>query len=194
MIRIENPDKVFFVSDTHFNHSNIIKYCDRPYKDKYEMDEALIYNWNEVVPEDGVVFHLGDFKWSGSWNTTLDRLNGKIHLIKGNHDYEAARFINRFESIQEQLTIEIGDSIVKLNHFPYLCFPSQYIQLFGHIHLSTRRNEGYDFERSNLLQPNQYDVGVDLNNYKPISWKKVYERVKYQIDNNINCLYWIDHE
>lgn len=60
MIRVD-PDKTFFISDTHWSHSNIIYYCSRPFRDKYEMDEVLINNWNEVVPEDGVVFHLGGF-------------------------------------------------------------------------------------------------------------------------------------
>lgn len=179
---------------THFNHSNIIKYCDRPYKDKYEMDEALIYNWNEVVPEDGVVFHLGDFKWSGSWNTTLDRLNGKIHLITGNHDYEAARFINRFESIQEQVCINIEGQQILLNHFPILCYPDKCWQLFGHCHTVKSNNTGLDFNKLSNLSPTQYEVGVDFNDYRPISWKEIKEKIQFQVDNKVNMLYWIDHE
>ena len=99
--------------------------------------------------------------------------------------------MNKFESVQEQLTLNIDGKIVVLNHFPYLCLPANYIQLHGHIHLSTKKNEGYDFMRSYSLQPNQYDVGVDLNNYRPISWLQVLERINYQIANNTNCLYWI---
>lgn len=191
MIKINNSSEVFFTSDTHFSHYNIINYCARPFKDKNDMDEQLINNWNAVVPENGVVFHLGDFKWSGSWNTVLDRLNGKINLILGNHDNLVRKFMNKFESVQEQLTLNIDGKIVVLNHFPYLCLPANYIQLHGHIHLSTKKNEGYDFMRSYSLQPNQYDVGVDLNNYRPISWLQVLERINYQIANNTNCLYWI---
>jgi len=66
MIFIEDSSKIFFTSDTHFSHSNIIKFCDRPFSDVNEMNTALINNWNKVVPEDGIVFHLGDFAWSGS--------------------------------------------------------------------------------------------------------------------------------
>ena len=54
-------DKVFFTSDTHFNHTNIIQYCQRPFKSTDEMNEAMIDNWNSVVGEDDTVFHLGDF-------------------------------------------------------------------------------------------------------------------------------------
>ena len=57
--------KYFFTSDTHFGHSNIIKFCNRPFKNAEEMDRVLIENWNNKVPEDGLVFHLGDFGWGG---------------------------------------------------------------------------------------------------------------------------------
>lgn len=89
------------------------------------------------------------------------------------------------------MTLLIDNKIVYLNHFPYLCFPKKHYQLFGHVHLSQNKNEGEDFERCSYLLPNQYDVGVDLNNFKPISWKTISERLDYQIKNNVNCLYWI---
>ena len=54
-------NNIFFTSDTHFNHENIIKYCSRPYVDKNEMNEDLIKRWNSVVKENDIVFHLGDF-------------------------------------------------------------------------------------------------------------------------------------
>lgn len=81
-------DKVFFTSDTHFKHANIIKFCERPFGSIEEMNEALIANWNRVVGKDDFVFHLGDFCFGGSeaWNSILDRLNGKIYLVLGNHD------------------------------------------------------------------------------------------------------------
>ena len=46
-----NTEKTFFVSDTHFNHTNIIKYCNRPFNNADEMDAALIKNWNAKVPK-----------------------------------------------------------------------------------------------------------------------------------------------
>lgn len=78
----------FFTSDTHFGHANIIKLCNRPFKDVEEMNEKLIENWNKVVSEDGTVFHLGDFAFGGSglWNSVIPRLNGQIYLIIGNHE------------------------------------------------------------------------------------------------------------
>ena len=85
--------KVYFTSDTHFNHANIIGFCNRPFKNVEEMNETLITNWNRVVGVDDIVFHLGDFCLGGSaeWTNVLNRLNGKIYLIVGNHDIKNLR-------------------------------------------------------------------------------------------------------
>ena len=188
---IEDSSKVFFTSDTHFSHSNIIKFCDRPYSNVSEMNSELINNWNKVVPKDGIVFHLGDFAWSGSINKYKELLNGEIHLIYGNHDKDCISS-NAFASKQPQLVLNIDGKLVYLNHFPYLCFPMQHMQLFGHVHLSKYKNTGYDFEICvKNLKPNQYDVGVDLNDFTPISWKEVHNRIRYQKEHNINCTSWI---
>lgn len=86
--RYSASDKLFFTSDTHFCHSKIIEFANRPFTSVQEMNEVLVWNWNEVVPKDGIVFHLGDlcFGTSEQWLQILSRLNGNIHLILGNHD------------------------------------------------------------------------------------------------------------
>ena len=58
--------RVFFTSDTHFNHTNIIRFCNRPFKDVIHMNETIIANWNSVVGPDDIIFHLGDFCLGGS--------------------------------------------------------------------------------------------------------------------------------
>ena len=104
--------RVYFTSDTHFNHANIIRYCQRPFKDVTDMNEAMIANWNRTVGDDDIVFHLGDFCLGGAaeWTQILDRLNGKIYLILGNHDLKNIRqgFIGRFEHVAMQMHIEVG--------------------------------------------------------------------------------------
>ena len=69
----------FFTSDTHFNHTNIIRFCNRPFKDVSHMNEMIISNWNRVVGSEDIVFHLGDFCLGGSaeWVNVLNRLNGE---------------------------------------------------------------------------------------------------------------------
>ena len=103
--------RVFFTSDTHFNHANIIRFCNRPFKDVSHMNEAIISNWNRVVGPEDIVFHLGDFCLGGSaeWINVLNRLNGKIYLISGNHDIKNLRqnYTKYFEDISESLSVPL---------------------------------------------------------------------------------------
>ena len=141
-----NAEHTFFTSDTHFNHANIIKFCNRPFKDVEQMNDVMIANWNSVIGKDDTVFHLGDFCLGSAaeWTKILDRLNGKIYLIMGNHDLKNIRqgFISRFEHVAMQMRIEIGKKRIYLCHYPFLCFEGSYKddvwQLFGHVH--TRRS------------------------------------------------------
>lgn len=172
-------DRVFFTSDTHFYHGNIIRFCNRPFTDVEMMNETIISNWNGTVGQDDVVFHLGDFCLGGSaeWTKMLDRLNGKIYLIMGNHDLKNMRqgYVSRFESVAMQMCIEVGKQKIYLNHCPFLCFEGSYKdvwQLFGHVHTS-KFNTGIDAPRLKMLLPTQYDVGVDNNNFTPVSFEQV---------------------
>jgi hypothetical protein len=60
--------------------------------------------------------------------------------------------------------------------------------------MSKYRNTGIDAKRYDLLMPTQYDVGVDLNDFKPIPFNELRKRVDFQIQNNVNCTHWINHE
>lgn len=201
MIKIKETSNLFLTSDSHFNHVNIIKFCNRPFDSVEEMNETLISNWNNTVPKDGIVFHLGDFAFGGSevWHKILSRLNGQIHLILGNHDLKNFRqgYADSFASVQEQLTIDIGKKKVILTHFPLLCYHGAWgtemnvWNLMGHVHTLKSNNSGKDFERLQYLFPTQYDVGVDFNNYTPISFQEVKEKIDFQVKNNVNMLYWV---
>lgn len=190
----EDGSGVFFTSDTHFCHTNIIKFCGRPFENVDEMNEVIISNWNKTVGPTDIVYHLGDFCFAGSyeWHTILGRLNGRIHLIIGNHDEKNLRqgYMQLFESVSYQKRLLIEGYNVYLNHFPYLCFPGYKpytMQLFGHVHSSPYKFDGVDSKivKANL-QPSQYDVGVDWNNFCPVNWEDVKEKIKYQKENNIN--------
>jgi len=181
-------DRVFFTSDTHFYHSNIINFCGRPFKNVEVMNETLIANWNSVVGPDDIVFHLGDFCLGGSaeWTNILNRLNGKIYLIVGNHDIKNLRqgYYSRFEYIAMQMHIEVGKQKIYLNHCPFLCYGGAYRdtwQLFGHVHTS-KQNTGIDAPRLHMLFPTQYDVGVDNNNFTPVSFEQVKRIIERQVE------------
>jgi len=80
---------IWVISDTHFGHDNIIKYCGRPFKDAKEADEVMIENWNRTVKPSDIVYHLGDvhfYKKEVEAYETLKALQGHKRLIVGNHD------------------------------------------------------------------------------------------------------------
>lgn len=115
--------KVFFTSDTHFGHSNIIKYCQRPFNSAEHMDEVLISNWNEVVSPQDIVFHLGDFCFGSDkeWIKILQRLNGTKYLILGNHDLKKIANSNQikdyFADINMQMRVVVDKQKMLLNHY-----------------------------------------------------------------------------
>lgn len=181
-------ENLYFTADSHFNHANIIKFCNRPFNSVEQMNETLIDNWNQVVGKDDIVFHLGDFCLGGAaeWTKLLDRLNGKIYLILGNHDLKNIRqgFIQRFEHVALQMFITVDKQKMYLSHYPFLCFEGGYKdiwQLFGHVH-TRKNNTGIDAERLQYLYPTQYDVGADNNNFKPVSFEEVKAIIDRQVE------------
>lgn len=176
-----NNKRVYFTSDTHFFHAKVIEHSNRPFDSVEQMNETLIANWNSVVGKNDVVFHLGDFAFGGKkqWNTILERLNGKIYLVLGNHDMAnfKSSLAERFEFVAFEMYAVINGQHIRLAHEPFLCYGGSnhgVWQLFGHIH--SRENRGGRYaERLPMLLPLQYDVGVDNNNYTPVSFEQVRE-------------------
>jgi calcineurin-like phosphoesterase family protein len=190
--KYNDGSKIYFTSDMHFGHEAILKYCNRPFANVEEMNQKLIENWNKKVPEDGIVFNLGDFAWGGYpfWKSMREQLNGKIILIKGNHDEKNLTQTGAqelFELVTYQMKIQIEDRKIYLNHYPFLCYAGTYrdangleYQAFGHVH-SGPGAKGLDVDRLSMLFPTQYDVGVDNNNYEPISWSEFNDKIGQQL-------------
>ena len=148
---------IYFTSDHHFGHTNILKYTSRGehFKTAEEMNEHLIQKWNSQVKNNDTVYHLGDFYLGHPDGATeiLKKLNGNIHLIKGNHD----RFLNAtnkrfFGSIKDYNRLRFEDYRINLFHYPILEWDGKYhgsMHLFGHSH-------------GNIQMPGRaLDVGVD---------------------------------
>ena len=190
--KYNDGSKIYFTSDLHFGHEAILKYCNRPFANVEEMNQKLIENWNKKVPEDGIVFNLGDFAWGGYpfWKSMREQLNGKIILIKGNHDEKNLTQTGAqelFELVTYQMKIQIEGRKIYLNHYPFLCYAGTYrdangleYQAFGHVH-SGPGAKGLDVDRLSMLFPTQYDVGVDNNNYEPISWSELNDKIGQQL-------------
>lgn len=174
---VENPDKLFFTSDTHWGHFNISKYCHRPFNSRSEMDNALIDNWNKVVPQDGIVVHCGDFMLPHKedikeYEKILKKLNGNILLCRGNHDRIPLSIEPQGKLIAVvDIAMVYADKVkIMASHYPMLAYPADY-QVFGHIHtLSNGICYGIDGDVNNRMRKTQYDVGVDQNGYKPVSY------------------------
>jgi len=178
-IKIQHKD-LYFTSDTHFGHKNIIEYQGRPFSDIMEHNEKLIENWNSVVPKDGIVIHQGDFSLKTGSTTLkwiLESLNGKIYLNEGNHERDILKKSwtrEYFEDIQQRYEIEVmdGDKFINViisDHFPLYSWwrkPYDSIHTYGHMH------GNYD-----LPIKNTWDVGVDVNDYKPISYFELLEKI-----------------
>ena len=155
--------ETFLISDTHFGHTNIIKYCDRPFANVDAMDEALIKNWNSVVGPQDKVYHLGDVTLSTKKMWIMDHLNGKKILIKGNHDiFPLKVYMPYFKDIRA--THELGRYI--LSHVPV--HDSQKYRFDGNIH-------GHTHEK-NLPDPWYYNISVEQTNYTPITLEQAMKR------------------
>ena len=161
------------MSDSHFFHKNIIAYCDRPYKDVDEMNEALAMNWNSVVSEDDTVYHLGDFSFRGRIepvSMALSILPGKKYLIRGNHDklsatkYREAGFIEVYKS----LDITVDGMTIRMEHIPNQNnYGDVDLYLHGHIH-------GLKWAQAG---PNCFNVSVENINYTPITLPQILDRL-----------------
>ena len=177
-------EKVFFTSDLHFGHEWLIQFNNRPFASVEEMDQTLIARWNQVVPADGIVFVLGDIGVT-SHARIIDifkQLQGDKILIRGNHDmeyYTQETLQSIFTEIHDLLYLRVRDfkqSIyyyLMLCHYPMIDWKSSYRgvwQLFGHIH--TRQLEEFNTVKTHLFAE-QYDVGVDNNQFQPLSFPQL---------------------
>lgn len=167
---------VWFTADTHFGHTKVIEYMDRPWSTVEEMDDALIANWNAVVQPRDTVWHLGDFVFRGDARAYRHRLNGHIHLLMGNHDnkknVEAAGFV----SVRQVHYLRHEGHRFWLSHYAHRTWRNSYhgcFHLYGHSHGMI---SGYG---------KSMDVGVDaVAGYRPIHWEEIPLTLQNEIDTD----------
>ncbi|NLI92019.1 MAG: hydrolase [Peptococcaceae bacterium] len=164
---------IYYTADQHFGHSNIIRFCDRPFKNVAEMDETLINNWNNAVSDDDIVYILGDlvFRSEKSASYYVDRLKGTKHLILGNHDHKWIKNCNlhkHFESVSCYLEIKDGKRRIALCHYPMLSWGGAArgaLHIYAHIH---NKKDGLAFETLKQMI-NALNAGVEINDYRPVT-------------------------
>ena len=164
--------KEFIIADTHFNHSNIIKYCDRPFVTTEEMDRQLIEKWNSVVGKDDIVYHLGDFAIGNvdRISSYRNKLNGRIFLIQGNHDgYSMKRYYEAgFDKVYDKPIIYQNFFI--LSHQPlFITENMPYANIYGHVH-----NDPQFIDYTS----NTFCVSCERIEYKPILFDEIIDRMK----------------
>jgi calcineurin-like phosphoesterase family protein len=188
----------WFTADHHFGHKNIIKYCNRPFSDVEEMDKQLIGEWNDVVKDGDVVWHLGDFTLyhMADLESYAGQLNGSMNILPGNHDWRWMQYVptNRRQEYQlctmasysrlatlvsPIVRIPQKDSSIILCHYAMRVWHKSHFnsyQLYGHSH--------------GMLKPvgKQMDVGVDniyklYGKYRPISITEVVNHMSSRPNN-----------
>lgn len=189
-IPLDRYKNIYFTSDTHFGHTNILKYCDRLSKMNIETieehDDTLMKMWNNMVQENDLVFILGDLCFYGPKKAEelIRKLNGHKILIKGNHDVfiENKKFDKSlFEYIDDYMEINYKGQKIILMHYPIQSFKHMckeehsYLHFFGHIHNSKV-----------IIPEKSCNVGVDVNDFRLISIEDAINKAKCNLGNKLN--------
>lgn len=160
----------YIISDTHFNHTNIIKYSNRPFESVSEMNKTLITNWNKTVKKTDTIYILGDFAFGNKEyiKSIISKLNGKKILVMGNHDRKIKKnpvwWINIGFDVVHNYPIIYRDKYI-LSHEPIENI-GRFINIHGHIH------------------EKQIDIGKYVNvcvehwDYKPINLDKLISTIE----------------
>lgn len=160
----------YYIADTHFGHENIIRFCDRPFDNVQDMNCVIVENWNARVRPDDEVWIVGDFAYRSAESPTgiLRELNGRKHLILGNHDFKWIKNVQLdrwFESVDMMAQTEDEGRRIVLCHYPLMTVPRHFVNVFGHIH--NDRSAGYWSLLSTM--ENSLNAGVEVNGYQPVT-------------------------
>lgn len=132
---------IYYISDMHFGHENILKFDHRPFMTADEMAGVIISRWNQRVTAEDTVYVLGDAFWKNEAQSMeiFRRLNGHKHLVSGNHDRIKGNLGRLWESISVYNVVQDGAKTVVLCHYPIPFYQNQHygaVMLYGHVHNS----------------------------------------------------------
>lgn len=161
---------IYYISDIHFSHKEIIDFCNRPYENIQDMNEDIIRRWNSVVTPNDVVRIVGDIAMPKTKEDIqnviqlVKRLNGNKTLIIGNHDYKLIKnkdFVKLFSSVENYMVTKDNGRKVVLFHYPteeWEGFFKGYIHVHGHLH---------DKDESIRVIKNRYNASADILDLTP---------------------------
>lgn len=166
---------IYFTSDNHWGHENVIRFCGRPFDSVEEMDETMVKLWNERVRGNDNVYVIGDmfFRRQDPENI-LKRLKGKKHLVIGNHDASWLKKVDAskyFQSISNYLETSDGQRSLVLCHYPQVSWKHamRSYMIHGHIHNDTRA----DFWPLLRTRERVLNAGVDINGFRPVTFDEL---------------------
>jgi len=192
--------EIWFTSDTHFGHENIIRYCGRPFKDAREMDECLVEQWNLRVKPSDHIYHLGDITMArdgrGDGLAIVKRLNGHKRLIMGNHDhYKAGIYLKFFEKVMAMQRF----NDIWFMHVP--CHPTNLgtstACVHGHIHQNPSPPPVVIYHRKFVGGPEKkmvpravpyINICVEQTNYHPVTLEEIRVMVRKAAEVEMSTL------
>ena len=172
----------WIISDTHFFHENIGRYCNRP----KNWQDLIIKNWNDLVSPDETVLHLGDFALGnkGNFDLLTGMLSGRLFLIQGNHDRISKSYCETHgvTLIKNSLNVQISDQMKLIfSHRPIVPLEDGWINLHGHIHNVPPPPEGSN------LGPNHINMSVEVREYRPWRLGDILKTIKdHPTENDVS--------
>ena len=158
---------IWFISDHHFNHKNIIRFSERPFRDLDHMENMLVEQHNDMVKDDDIVIIVGDFGFCGTTEgkRILQRMNGYKIFIVGNHDVYHGKFKNfGYNEVYICLPLLYNDIQMIISHYPCNKFDNDLLNVHGHVHVGRTLEDGFD---------NHFNVNCEFINYTPIHIDKI---------------------
>jgi calcineurin-like phosphoesterase family protein len=168
---------VYFIGDTHFGHSNVLRLCNRPFNNVEEMNQFIIDSWKSRVTNEDDVYILGDVAYKSQTDIVkiLKSLPGKKHLVTGNHDRKNLKnqsFASCFVEVKDLQEIVLDNKRIILCHFPLGEWDGYYrgaYHIHGHIHNNTSIKV-YQFLKQ---EERALNAGVDIINYAPATFEEL---------------------
>lgn len=180
---------IYFTSDWHIGHENVLRFDNRPFNSLKHMHETLVYNYNQIVKPSDICYFLGDiaFKNNEESQSIISKLNGTKILIRGNHDPGVNSCYDMgFDVVLHGANIQLGKTKITMLHCPLMGVPRELTEdgsswhnehkfsqfsmpdygqyhVHGHCH----------FERKDRIRDRQFEVGVRANRYEPVSMSEI---------------------
>ena len=175
---------IWFTADHHLGHTNIIEYCNRPFKNVDEMDSIMIDRWNEVVNPEDTVYHLGDLSLSKEWNvvisTYISRLNGNIIFIPGGHDKWLYSTNRNYTFVHKKFYVE--NPLITLNDNTPIILCHYAMRVWDRSHYNSWHLYGHSHGMLDGVGKSM-DVGVDTNDFYPYSLDQIKSIMEKKPDN-----------